>query len=100
MNCREKEESMVGKTLRRRGIVVLAVSLSLLPLASVQAQPREEAAKMTASRQIQDFGRTLVKLVQEALGVTDPETTGSSGAATEPWGTDGIGIDPNGGYKP
>jgi hypothetical protein len=99
MTCREKEESMVGKTLRRCGVVTLALSLSLLPLASAQAQPREEAAKVTTSRQIQDFGRTLLKFAQEALGLTGPEQTGSS-TITEPWGTDGIGIDPNGGYKP
>jgi len=90
---------MVGKTLRRCGVVTLALSLSLLPLASAQAQPREEAVKVTNSRQIQEFGRTLLKIVQEALGFTGPEQTGSS-AITEPWGTDGIGIDPNGGYKP
>lgn len=91
---------MVGKTLRRCGIVLLAFSLFLLPLASAQAKPREEAAKMTASRQVQDFGRTLLKFVREALGMTEPQTTGSTGTTTEPWGTDGIGIDPNGGYKP
>jgi hypothetical protein len=77
--------------------VTLALSLCLLPLASAQAKPREEAAKVAASRQTQDFGRTLIKLVLEVLGIASPEQTST---IMEPWGTDGIGIDPNGGYKP
>jgi hypothetical protein len=88
---------MSGSNLRRSTILGLTLCLCLLPLASAHAAPRDHAGKTTITSTIQQFGRTLIQMLARA-------GTGNTAAITPPppppGGGNGIGIDPNGGFKP
>jgi hypothetical protein len=102
MTCSEGR-LMLGNTLRRSIVAALVVCLWLLPVASAHAAPRELGSKAGISAQIYQFGRILLLSVERALGLPfggGVETT-STGVITDPHGSDGVGIDPNGGgFKP
>jgi len=89
---------MPGSTLRRFFVFGLVLGLCMLPLASAHASPRNEARasgqKAMIYQQIQDFGRSLLQLAAQALGVSGPSP--DAGNTFDPFGSDGRGIDPNG----
>lgn len=88
---------MPGSTLRRFFVFGLVLGLCMLPLASAQASPRnggQGAGQKAMIHQIQDFGRSLLQLVEGALGLSGP--TPAAATTWDPFGSDGRGIDPNG----
>jgi hypothetical protein len=86
---------MSGRILRRFVVLGLTLCLWLLPLASAHAAPRERGAKLTISNTIQQFGRTILELIMRA-GTPPPPPP-----PPPPGGSDGMGIDPNGGgFRP
>ena len=94
---------MPGSTLRRFFVFGMVLGLCMLPLASAQASPRNDGhqggQKAMVYQQIQDFGRSLLQLVEQALGFSGP-APGATTNSWDPFGTDGRGIDPNGVPRP
>ena len=94
---------MPGSTLRRFFVFGLVLGLCMLPLASAQASPRSDGhqggQKALIHQQIQDLGRSLLQLVEKALGLSGP-VPGTTSNALDPFGSDGRGIDPNGVPRP
>jgi hypothetical protein len=89
---------MPGSTLRRFFVFGLVLGLCMLPLASAQASPRNDGhaggQKAMIHQQIQDFGRSLLQFVEQALGLSGPALATYN--PLDPFGSDGRGIDPNG----
>jgi hypothetical protein len=92
-----KGDSMSGSTLRRSAVLALTLCLCLLPLTSVDAAPRDHGAKITTGDTIQQFGHTLLQAIGGFLGLS--RTTTATPPPPPPGGGDGIGIDPNGGFR-
>ena len=94
---------MPGSTLRRFFVFGLVLGLCMLPLASAQAAPRDSSReggqRAMIYQQIQDFGRTLFQLVEQALGHSGPSSAATTNTF-DPFGSDGRGIDPNGVPRP
>ena len=91
---------MSGSLLRRSTVLGLTLCLCLLPLTSAHAAPRNDpakGAKTTLGDTIQQFGRTLLQSLGGALRLP---TTPPPPPPPPPGGSDGIGIDPNGGFRP
>jgi hypothetical protein len=91
-----KGDSMSG--MKRRAVLALTLSLSLLPLASAHAAPRDRDVNTTTMGQIQRFGRNLLQWIERSVGLPEPMPT--SGSLPDPGTTDGVGIDPHGGGLP
>jgi len=94
---------MPGSILRRFFVFGLVLGLCMLPLASAQASPRESSReggqRAAIVQQFQDFGRTLLQLAEQALGLSGP-APGATTNSFDPFGSDGRGIDPNGVPRP
>jgi hypothetical protein len=50
-------------------------------------------------QQIQGFGRSLLQLAEQALGLSEPAPEATTNPL-DPFGSDGRGIDPNGTPRP
>lgn len=87
---------MPGSNLRRSAVLALTLCLCLLPLTSAHAAPRDHGAKITAGDTVQQFGHTLLRSIEGFLGLS---TTTTPPPPPPPGGSDGIGIDPNGGFR-
>jgi hypothetical protein len=87
---------MSGRILRRFIVLGLTLCLWLLPLASAHAAPHELGAKLTIGDTMQQFGRTILQFVARAFNPPPPPPP-----PPPPGGSDGMGIDPNGGgFRP
>jgi hypothetical protein len=90
---------MPGRILRRFTVLGFALCVSLLPLTGAHAAPaRDSGSQATISIQIQRFGRTLLQAIE--MLVQGPPPSSSSQAPPGPSSSDGVGIDPHGGFRP
>jgi hypothetical protein len=101
-DLRQEGDSMSNRALRRSMTFGLTLCLCLLPLTSANAAPRNDRAKgsnITIGDTIQQLGRTLLQSIGSFMSLS--RTTAAPPPPPPPPGIgDGIGIDPNGGFKP